>query len=308
MDRRTFLKLLTLLASEKGDLTDFPKVSAGEKLMIFIQVLKGNSLSVIAHKFKHSTSSISIFIHEVSDCFMKNEDILSFKHLDSSPLSDRILKNPKYFPWFDNYDGALEGIHIPAVVPEEDQGVFRNRKKINSQNVLGVCNFEARFIYALCGWEGSAHGGRVFEDAVSKILHLRLGNYHLADAGYGLSWFTLTPYKGVCYHLKEWSRGNLCPRNYKELYNLRHLALRNVIERIFGIMKKRFPILCMMPSFSFSFQCALVYFCMMVHNFITVEQIYENEFDDWEERKIVHDNDDVGPSSLSFVDHNTKIN
>src|SRR5215471_13726721 len=38
-------------------------------------------------------------------------------------------------------------------------------------------------------------------------------------------------------------KNNCRPRNEKELYNLRHASLRNVIERIFGVSKKRFKIL-----------------------------------------------------------------
>ena len=65
------------------------------------------------------------------------------------------------------------------------------------------------------------------------------GKFYLADAGYALSRLTLTPYRGVRYHLKEWGRGNQRPAGYKKLFNFRHSALRNVVERIFGIMKKR---------------------------------------------------------------------
>jgi len=52
----------------------------------------------------------------------------------------------------------------------------------------------------------------------------------------------ITPYRGVRYHLKEFSARNP-PLNYKELFNLRHASLRNAIERTFGVLKKRFDIL-----------------------------------------------------------------
>ena len=51
----------------------------------------------------------------------------------------------------------------------------------------------------------------------------------------------IAPYWGVRYHLKEYS---VCPsRNAKELFNLRHVSLRNAIERAFSVLKKRFPII-----------------------------------------------------------------
>ena len=49
----------------------------------------------------------------------------------------------------------------------------------------------------------------------------------------------VTPYRGVIYHLKEYLRRG--SQNAKELFNLRHSSLRNVIGRTFRVIKKRFP-------------------------------------------------------------------
>lgn len=35
----------------------------------------------------------------------------------------------------------------------------------------------------------------------------------------------------------------MTPQNKEELFNLRHCKLRNVIERVFGVLKRRFKIL-----------------------------------------------------------------
>ncbi|XP_022041385.1 uncharacterized protein LOC110943964 [Helianthus annuus] len=51
----------------------------------------------------------------------------------------------------------------------------------------------------------------------------------------------MTPYRGVRYHLKEYSTH--APKNSKELFNLHHASLRNAIERALGVLKKRFPII-----------------------------------------------------------------
>ena len=60
----------------------------------------------------------------------------------------------------------------------------------------------------------------------------------LGDAGYPNSQFVMTLYRGVRYHLKEVRQANQKPENAKELFNLRHSSLRNVIERIFGVLKR----------------------------------------------------------------------
>jgi len=142
--------------------------------------------------------------------------------------------------------------------------VFRNRKGFISQNVLGVVDFDLCFTYVLVGWEGSAHDGRVLLDAITKGLSIPPGKYYLGDAGYALTLYCLT----TRYHLKEWRNAPNCPENARELFNLRHASLRNAIERAFGIIKKRFPILVTMPSYPFRLQMQLVKCCFMIHNFL----------------------------------------
>ena len=90
-----------------------------------------------------------------------------------------------------------------------------------------MATFDHTFAYGLFGWEGSAHDSRVFDDSKNRGLPLLPGKYYLGDAGYGLSEHVLTPYRGVRYHLKEFEVDG--PQNAKELFNLRHSSLKNVI-------------------------------------------------------------------------------
>ena len=50
-------------------------------------------------------------------------------------------------------------------------------------------------------------------------------------------------YRGVRYHLKEVRQADQRPENAKELFNLRHSSLRNVIKRIFRVLKWQWQIL-----------------------------------------------------------------
>ena len=161
-----------------------------------------------------------------------------------------IEDNPKMMPFFKNCIGAFDGTHIPCKPPSKDAKPYRNRKGFLSQNVLAVCSFDLKFLYVLPGWEGSAADDSVLSDAIcNKGLAIPKGKYFLGDAGYPLKPYCLTPYRGVRYHLREWALGNQQPRNAKELYNLRHGQQRNAIERIFGVLKKRFPILNVPPEY-----------------------------------------------------------
>ena len=54
----------------------------------------------------------------------------------------------------------------------------------------------------------------------------------------------------------------------KELYNYKHSLLRMVIERSFGVLKARFPILNLMPNFKPIRQRYMVIVCCALHNFI----------------------------------------
>ena len=78
----------------------------------------------------------------------------------------------------------------------------------------------------------------------------------------------LTPYRGVRYHLKEYS--HRAPQNAKELFNHRHASLRNIIERAFGVLKKRFPIIASgtEPHYSFQTMTEIVIACCILHNFL----------------------------------------
>ena len=220
MDRHTFTRLHALLTSAKGGLQDSALICAGEKIMILIHVLVGFTNRQTCERWQHSGSTISLVTHEVVKSIMRCKTLLFRRPRPPHLLAPYISNSPKFFPFFRNAMGALDGSHIHAIIKAADQGVFRNRKKTISQNLLGVCNFDMTFSYALAGWEGSAHDGQVLADARTKGLPLFDGWYYLADAGYALTRSTLTPYRGVRYHLREWQRQENRPQNKEELFNL----------------------------------------------------------------------------------------
>ncbi|KAL2317188.1 hypothetical protein Fmac_031064 [Flemingia macrophylla] len=78
----------------------------------------------------------------------------------------------------------------------------------------------------------------------------------------------ITPYRGVRYHLKEYSQRS--PQNPRELFNRRHSLLRNVIERTFGVLKKRFPIIASgtEPHYSLDTMTNIILACCILHNFL----------------------------------------
>lgn len=126
-----------------------------------------------------------------------------------SPISMKIRNNPKFWPFFKDALGALDGSHIHSAPPASERAFNRNRKGFISQNCLFACDFSLLFIYALTGWEGSATDARVYEDAYTSDFHIPVGKYYLADAGFPLCDQLLVPYRSVRYHLAEWGRASV---------------------------------------------------------------------------------------------------
>jgi len=131
-----------------------------------------------------------------------------YVHQDS-PLPPEIAENPKFFPYFADALGAIDGTHINCSPSAAEKEFARNRKGGITQNCLIACSFDLRFLYILSGWEGSAADAALFNDARTSDFHVPQGKYYLADAGFALCRELLTPYSGKRYHLKEWERAEL---------------------------------------------------------------------------------------------------
>ncbi|GMF46431.1 unnamed protein product [Phytophthora fragariaefolia] len=171
------------------------------------------------------------------------------------------------FPYFDQAVGAINGVHIPVVVATQGGERFRNRKGWPYTNVLIASDREMNIGFIYPGAEGAAHDSMVL--VRSELLReVRQHHYVISDAGYALQPQALTPYREVQYHLKEWAPESGRHKTAKELYNLRHAKARNVVERVNGILKRRFKILRVPIEFEFMVAKAVVFASPCLHNFI----------------------------------------
>ena len=135
MDKVTFLNLLEFLKIY-GLLEDSKHVKAGQKLMVYLTVLKGNTNRATHNIWHRSGSTVSHVITEVAYAF---ERVSSRLFIDpSAEIPEKIYTNPKFTPYFNNFIGALDGCHFSASTSDEN---FRNRKQLFSQNVQVVVNF-----------------------------------------------------------------------------------------------------------------------------------------------------------------------
>ncbi|KAG2873114.1 hypothetical protein PC116_g27614 [Phytophthora cactorum] len=120
------------------------------------------------------------------------------------------------------------------------------------------------FIYP--GAEGAAHDSIILAHSL-YLLDVAEHHYVIA-AGYALLPQVLTSYRGVRYHLKEWTESSCRPSTAKELYNLRHAKARNVAERVNGCLKRRFKILRVPIECEFIIVKAIIIACACLHSFI----------------------------------------
>ncbi|CAA0405414.1 unnamed protein product [Arabidopsis thaliana] len=117
----------------------------------------------------------------------------------------KIRESTRFYPYFKDCVGAIDDTHIFAMVSQKKTPSFRNRKGDISQNMLAACNFDVEFMYVLCGWEGSARDSKVLNDALTRNSN-RLPVPE--DCGFPNRRNFSAPYRGVRYHLQEYSGQN----------------------------------------------------------------------------------------------------
>ncbi|KAF7314852.1 putative nuclease HARBI1-like protein [Mycena kentingensis (nom. inval.)] len=280
MAKHVFLQLSVELQMFHG-LRDSKWITANEKLAMFLYMARtGCSTRVLQERFQHSGSTISVYIHVVLDC-LTGSFYSKQVHLPPDSTPPEVKETGKFYPYFRNARGAIDGSHFHAWVLSRDMARYRNRKGFIGQNVLAACNFALLFVYVLSGWEGSASDSQVFNYARRFDFGVPAGKYYLADAGFPLCDVLMVPYRGIRYHLKEWGNARQRPRNFKELFNLRHAQLRNAVERIFGILKRRWAMFSRAPEYPAETQAQFVAAICALHNFIRVhDKDDQAEYDD----------------------------
>ncbi|XP_028054230.1 uncharacterized protein LOC114258476 [Camellia sinensis] len=207
--------------------------------------------------------------------------------------------------------GAIDGTHVSAWVTGPDTATYFGRKYCHTQNIMAACDFDMCFIFISCGWEGSMHDSRIFNEILINdnvtFPHPEEGKYYLVDASYPNRVGYLALFKGNRYHQQQFRRSqqNRTAKTSRELFNKVHSSLRSVVKRTFGAWKNRWGFIRDMPRYDFAnVQVLLVSASMALHNYIrrntgnptTVHLICDEE----EAMTIVnaipeveHDNDDL---------------
>ncbi|KAL6338241.1 hypothetical protein AAG906_018504 [Vitis piasezkii] len=227
---------------------------------------------LIKNRFQHSSQTIHKYFHEVLVAMVNfsKEMITPPSFNDSSNgISNRRLRQI-----FKDAVGAIDGTLIHACIPTNQQVPYRGRGRGECfQNVMAVCDFDMIFRFVVVGWEGTAHDSRVLTETIRNPQH----NFPMPPSGF------MAPYRNVRYWLSDFRSGGKAVGK-EEIFNQCHARLRNVIERAFGVVKARFPILKRMAPYSFTTQTKIVMTCFSIHNFlrqISMDRLFSNMTMKW---------------------------
>ncbi|XP_031333706.1 putative nuclease HARBI1 [Photinus pyralis] len=184
--------------------------------------------------------------------------------------------------------GAIDCTHVAIIAPPHEDPhypgmVFLNRKGYCSINVQIICNANLRILAINSRFPGSVHDSAIWSTSLIRRHLIAMhdeGNQNswlIGDSGYPLEPWLLTPVAGI----------NLTDPERR--YNMGHKSVRNVIERLNGVLKGRFRCLgrARMLHYSPPVAAKIINSCAVLHNLCVdrgeidvEEEIDENMGDD----------------------------
>ncbi|XP_023312349.1 putative nuclease HARBI1 [Anoplophora glabripennis] len=170
---------------------------------------------------------------------------------------DRICTKFYEIARFPRVIGTIDCTHIKIQSPGGDQAEnFRNRKGYYSFNVQTICDGNLCIRDIVARWPGSSHDQTIFNASSIKAKFDRgdmQNKVLLGDSGYGLSRYLITPLPNP-----------ILPQEI--LFQEALLRTRYVVERSYGVWKRRFPILSLGIKLDYTRVQAVIVACAVLHN------------------------------------------
>lgn len=119
-----------------------------------------------------------------------------------------------------------------------------------------------KFTDIAVNWPGSAHDSRIFNETrlCDALEEGRYRGFLLGDSRYACRSYLLTPF--------------LTPQTEKEVrYNAAHVKTRNVIERAFGVLKRRFSVLSTPVRTKLANTKNIIVACAVLHNIAIMNRL-----------------------------------
>ncbi|GBP23375.1 Putative nuclease HARBI1 [Eumeta japonica] len=209
-------------------------VSVQEQILITLNFFAcGAYLRCIGDMMGLHKSSISRIVHKVCCAIarMRSRYIRMPITDEEKQYIARCFYNIAKFP---NCIGAIDCTHIPIQsIGGNDGENFRNRKGVFSYNVQVVADSQMLIRNIVARWPGSTHDSHIFNSSTLKG-NLEDGMFDpyclVGDSGYASKPYMFVPHPDP-------------QTNGQKLYNESQIRTRNVVERLFGSWKRRFPII-----------------------------------------------------------------
>ncbi|KAE9531952.1 hypothetical protein AGLY_010154, partial [Aphis glycines] len=159
--------------------------------------------------------------------------------------------------------GAIDCTHIKLQSPSREYGeLYRNRKEYFSLNVQALDNANLEFMDVVVRWPSSTQYNNIFANNRLKA-RMELPEFSdciiLGDSEYALSHYLLTSLARKT-------------TNAERLYNESQIRFRNVVERTFGVWKRRFPVLFFGLRLKMETTMAVIQACAVLHNIARLQR------------------------------------
>lgn len=226
-----------------------------EKMRIFLRYIGDPGFQTgVGEDIGVHQSTVSLIVATVMAAIIQKSNVwIKF------PSTTEALHHEKE-KWLEKYDfpsaiGAIDCTHIPIIIPALHGDEYVNRKGFCSINVQATCNVREEFTSVDVSWPGAFHDSRIWKNSdIFNIMQLnRASALLLGDSGYGLTPWLMTPFKDA-----------VTPEQTS--YNKCLTRERVIIERCFGQLKQRFPILHHKIRVNTEKVPSLILNCFILHN------------------------------------------
>lgn len=214
-----------------------------------------------------SQSTVSLTIKRVSVALAENlRNIVKFP----DTLQQQQQNVQKFFAIgnFPNVAACVDCTHILIGNPGGEIGeIFRNRKGQFSLNVQVACGPTMEILDIDVRYPGSTHDSVIFDRSALRIRFEtnQIGGIILGDNGYPCRRYLLTPVINPA-------------AGPEQNYNRSHIRTRNIIERVFGAWKRRFP--CLRRRLLTKLETSVAIICATATLYNIAKNVQEEDFDE----------------------------
>jgi hypothetical protein len=200
-----------------------------------------------------SQATVSRTVNTVVDSIVSQaSEYIKFPTTNVEIMKAKQLWQRKYK--FPTAIGIIDCTHIGILKPNHHGDEYINRKGKPTLNVQATCDANETFTSVDVSWPGSVHDSRIWKNSQVRLLMQSKENAVLiGDQGYGLEPCLMTPFK------------NPTP-GAEHKFNVLLKKERVTIERCFGQLKRRFPILQYVCRVKLENVPKVIVTCIVLHN------------------------------------------